>query len=976
MTTYDQAIGYDAAIPYDGGTLTAVDRTPAQNLRFEVAFATDPNAAAPAWIDVSDRVHLPSGITIRRGRSDEFDSVQTGTMTLTLENIDGALSPDNPSSPYYPNVLPQRRCRLTYRDPATLGLANMLSTEDASFEGGSTGAWVGQLGATVANSSTRAAHGTKSMLVTWPTAASGVGRVALAISGLTIGRRYTVALQAYVPTGVPNMRLAIDLGGGSDITVKNAWGTSTSTFTASAATTSLEFFALGATTAGQQTWVDAVVLDETPVGTTLGAFTTTSADSVILERFDGRVDRWPIEWPDGGQTYSRATITATDALASIGSRQQLRSVVVETFALDAPVVHFPLGESSDSTTVASIAGQAATLSMQQLGTGGTLELGAGTGVPTDGIGSPTWTSPSRTNGKYLTGKIPTVGQASRAVGTGCTLEAAIASTSTLGEASVTLSDRRGNKLFIGYTTTGNPYATFDPYSLITTAVCSYAVSYNDGQTHTLAATITGNGSTITLRLYVDGVLRDSSSTAALSGAFDTLTIGGMAGVEVMQAGTVSHVAAWGSPLTAAQLLEHRTAESTGFAGERSDQRLARVATWIGLPTERCAFDVGCSTSIGHIDTTGTDPLTYMRKIVDTEAGLLFAGTDGRLTFHNRARSYLPYTSIRTNGVANSSFEGDASSWAGVGGTTLTRTTAQAWTGSASLQMASTTVDSYARQEDVCPADPGETWTGSVYVKGSGTMQLQLVFRDAADVTTTSFLSTTITLSASWQRVTVTGLSGAGTVRARLYLFQRSAGVLTAYADGFLLEQAGSAGTYIDYVGGVDGPDLSLPVDMLDPSAGMAKDLQLVRNDVTGSRVNGATVRMTDTASIAAYGELTDSIDIVTTSDDDVAAAVAWRFNTSRVPLTRFTSMDLDALTDTTYAAQIRAAVDLGARIEITGMPSQAPTSTVRQTVQGYTENITDAAWALSINATPYAHLVALILDDPVYGALDSYPLAY
>jgi hypothetical protein len=272
---------------------------------------------------------------------------------------------------------------------------------------------------------------------------------------------------------------------------------------------------------------------------------------------------------------------------------------------------------------------------------------------------------------------------------------------------------------------------------------------------------------------------------------------------------------WGSPLTAAQILEHSKSMTTGFAGERSDQRIARVCTWIGLPTARQNLDVGNTTSVGHIDTTGLDPLDYMRKIETTEAGLLFAGTDGRLTFYNRARSYS---------------------------------------------------------------------------------------------------------SAS--------------------------------------------------------PTLTIPAELLDESARLAKNLQLVTNDVTGSRQGGATVRTFDQASINAYGPLTEELDLVTTTDDDVAAAVAWRFYTAVTPRTRFTQLPVDALTDSAAGALIRAGVDLGVRVQITGMPSQAPAGTLAQTVQGYTLTISDSAWTYAMNASPYSHMVALVLDDPTYGALDSYPLAY
>jgi hypothetical protein len=825
VTTYDEAIGYDAAIPYDGGALGAVvDRMPSRNLRFEVAFATGPDDPAPAWVDLSDRVHLPSGITVRRGRGDEFDTVQTGVLNLSLENIDGALSPDNPSSPYYPNVLPQRRCRLTYRDPATYGTRNMLAAEDASFEGGTVGAWGGNyFGApaavTLTNSTTHPSDGTKGALITWPTAAGSCAAV-LFTPRLVIGRRYTFRVVVWNAPGTPAVNFGDIFGvitAGQTSTTTGAFETLTFSWVATQNQPVFGIKSTGATTAGQQTWFDAVMIDETPVGTTLGAFTTLqptdTAQPVVLPRFDGYIERWPITWPDGGQTYARSAITASDLQARLGDRQKLRSVVVETIALDGPVVHFPLGEPADSTTVSSITESStpATLDVHQVSGGGKIAFAEGTGTPTDGIAAPIFTPTSSSAGACLFGR----GFLFNYNGSGdVTLEAAIASTGTSSTA-VAIFDGWGSTLSIELDGSGRVVGRYVVPLAGVTVVATSASSFNNGTTVNAAASLSLSGGTVTLELTVNGSLAaTASTTAARISLFTGMSVGGLS-TGSMFTGTISHVVVFPSYLTPAKIAQHRTAQATGFAGERSDQRLARVAAWIGLPAERCAFDVGNSSTVGHIDTTGLDPLTYMRKIEATEAGLLFAGADGRLTFHNRARSY-----------ANTA------------------------------------------------------------------------------------------------------------------------------------------------------PALTIPSSILDEGAGMAKDLQLVVNDVTGQRQGGATVRLTDDASVAAYGPLTDSIDIVSTSDDDVAAAVAWRVNMSSRPLTRFSDLVLDGFTDATYSPQIRRLVDIGARVELTDMPSQAPASTMRQAVQGYTETITDSQWLLSVNATPYAHLIALVLDDPVLGALDSYPLAY
>ncbi|MDX3555277.1 hypothetical protein PV729_26520 [Streptomyces europaeiscabiei] len=72
----------------------------------EFAFGADP-AGDPGtwtWTDVTARRQAQS-ITITRGRLNEGAQSQTGSITLTLDNLDGALTPDQATSPYFPHVV-------------------------------------------------------------------------------------------------------------------------------------------------------------------------------------------------------------------------------------------------------------------------------------------------------------------------------------------------------------------------------------------------------------------------------------------------------------------------------------------------------------------------------------------------------------------------------------------------------------------------------------------------------------------------------------------------------------------------------------------------------------------------------------------------------------------------------------------------------------------------------------------------------
>lgn len=65
-----------------------------------------------AWTDVSSRLdHGP--ISIGRGHPDESTTVSPSTVALELTNGDGAISPDNPNSPYYPWLTQNVPCRVS-----------------------------------------------------------------------------------------------------------------------------------------------------------------------------------------------------------------------------------------------------------------------------------------------------------------------------------------------------------------------------------------------------------------------------------------------------------------------------------------------------------------------------------------------------------------------------------------------------------------------------------------------------------------------------------------------------------------------------------------------------------------------------------------------------------------------------------------------------------------------------------------------
>jgi hypothetical protein len=68
------------------------------NLTIGIAFDSEPFATSQTFTDVSTYVR---GFSINRGRQHDLAEFQTGTATVTLDNLDDRFNPLNTSSPYY-----------------------------------------------------------------------------------------------------------------------------------------------------------------------------------------------------------------------------------------------------------------------------------------------------------------------------------------------------------------------------------------------------------------------------------------------------------------------------------------------------------------------------------------------------------------------------------------------------------------------------------------------------------------------------------------------------------------------------------------------------------------------------------------------------------------------------------------------------------------------------------------------------------
>lgn len=537
-----------------------------------------------------------------------------------------------------------------------------------------------------------------------------------------------------------------------------------------------------------------------------------SGSPVTYRRFTGYIDEWPVSWPDETGYRSLVTITASSRMARMGRGVELRSIVEEEYLQDNPTAYYPLGEPEGSTTAGnrSTTSQPA-ISVTQAGTGGSLTFGAGTGPGTDGMSAPLWVRGSPLgDGKYLaTAGLQGVPGTSGYI----MLEAFVASTLADAQTVLTVAPNGGiltAKIELGLFGSGEAVLSYTKNSSGNNIIGTTNVL--DGAVHHLVGIAYANGS---LELYVDGVLEDSSGAfPSLSPLFSATQffIGGYAyGFAFAMHGSVAHAAVYAgaTPMSAARILAHSNSGRTGFSGERSDQRIARLAGYAGVPSVELALETGASVSVVNQETTDQTPLTLMSDVVATEGGVLFDAGDGSLTFHARTHRY--------NVASN------------------------------------------------------------------------------------------LTVSAASQEIEA---------------------------------------------------DLEPKLD----------DQGLV-NDMTADRPGGIVARAVDLTSIDDYGIYRDSITLLTTLDTEVQDAVDWKVFTASQPQVRIPTCSIDVLNCSSAQKALLLDCEIGDRITLSGLPSQAPATVMDFFVEGWTEIIGAERLVITFNLSPAVLSGVWQLDSPTYSQL-------
>lgn len=616
------------------------------------------NLDEDSWTDITGWVDIvSSGISTTRGASDELQQTQTGTCSLTLDNTDGRFTPGSASSPYYPYM---RRRLPVWVGLTTLSGINFVT--NPTFEAGTAG-WSAPFADSVAGYGTDTAHahsGTKSMLVQWVATGTG-GQVRTRVCGLTIGRTYTASAYVWVPASNPAVRLRIDgttLGALSGVT--GAFTRITVSWTATAGSHLVQF-TTGTTSPapGTSAWIDDVQVEE---AASASAFD--SQPATVHDRFYGAVTSLPFGWKGLQATVQ---ITCSDLFAWLARDPALQPMLVEETMLTEPVAYYLLSEAEGATAGGDISGQARpALTATQVGVGGTLTFGTGTGPSTDGLSTPVFAPASSTAGLCLTmDAVQPLTDAATRPGT-YTFECWFSTTvkgrvimAWQGNDPITFDN---SIVFLLDATTGAlVIETRDAGALTTTTVATGNLA--NGAVHHLVYDDRQGALGTDQYTMVDGTVR-SVVISPQRDQLRRLTVGAYNSARLWD-GSISHVAVYlhnSNPrIPQSSFTAHYTAGTTAFAGESADTRMARLLTYTGIYS---LITAGAFSAVAAQGELGQNVLAHMREVEATESGKVVCSrgstSSGSIVFQSRTVRYNPMPALT---LAWSDTETDDGAWA-------------------------------------------------------------------------------------------------------------------------------------------------------------------------------------------------------------------------------------------------------------------------------------------------------------------------
>jgi hypothetical protein len=167
--------------------------------------------------------------------------------------------------------------------------------------------------------------------------------------------------------------------------------------------------------------------------------------------------------------------------------------------------------------------------------------------------------------------------------------------------------------------------------------------------------------------------------------------------------------------------------------------------------------------------------------------------------------------------------------------------------------------------------------------------------------------------------------------------------------------------------GTDLPFTNVAVD--------AHTVDAIRNNVIVNYANGSTVSE-DSASIAAYGRATETLDAGLIDDDADAQSIGDNLLArTKDPRTRITRLDVNVRSDPAGIVPVVAALDLSDDVTVSLTPTGVGAALWRAVrVQGIQHTVTPETWDVALYLAPgpiNTNGPLLVLNDDTYGELDN-----
>lgn len=645
----------------------------------DVAFDAGPFSASPTWTEVTDDVLASEGVTFSRGTRSVGSRVGPGLADLTMRNwaevgkVAGRWTPGVAASPWHPLEL-KRRLRIEVI-PSSVGVRTNLATYP-SAESGTTGWTSALINATISQSSAWSASGTYSYALT--SVASGTMAATNNADRIEVtpGVTYAFSVRFRAATVSRNVYIQCEWRNAGNSVISTSAGTAVADSTSAdvvasvvatapaLAVTGLVYVVVNSTgAAGEVHRFDGVLVEESSTvrsyfdGATAGCEWTGTAHAstsrtVTYPLWGGHITDHVPGWVGAGK--ATCGLSCSDILAALARAKPFPvGAVLAEQLYDAPVLCYPLDEAAGATSAGDRSPARAPLLLPaQLGSGGGYDFGAGAVGPEEST-CLALTRASAANGLYFSGASSAGTAATTDLGGGAAdgiaVEAVVqpsAAASMIAAQSNAASGYGWGSLWalqVGTDATGKPVAYLIGSNGATIATVTGPTALPTDTPSLLTATAEPVVDTCQIELYVNGVSAGTATATGLCPGTGMVFVGLGTGGNLWD-GQIANVAVYDAVLSGARIAAHYQA-MTGWAGESSGYRFARLAGLFGLPSGLISSGSGGVGILGPQAIAGKQITAALNEVADSDRGSINVDPEGALRFSGRTTRHGVATSV-------------------------------------------------------------------------------------------------------------------------------------------------------------------------------------------------------------------------------------------------------------------------------------------------------------------------------------------